>query len=105
MPNKQSPYISSSAISIQVNTPKKIQPNTLAAVLHNVELYNKGQRGKVEAELEAAIPHLFKAGAFTLFSPEEWMAGNNPGRALVGRLALEYVETNSWLGIGGCSAC
>ncbi len=61
-------------------------------MLHNIDLYNSGERGDVEKELELAIPTLMKAGLFDLFSPEEWIAGSNPGRRLVGELAKRYLS-------------
>lgn len=65
----------------------KAQTGTVATMLHNVALYNAGERGTVEEELKTAIPTLFKVGLFDLFPPEEWIAGDNPGRRFVGELA------------------
>ena len=61
-------------------------------MLRNVALYNAGQRGQVEDELALAVPTLVKVGLFDLFPPEEWMAGTNAGRALVGQYAKRYVD-------------
>ncbi len=66
------------------------QTGTVATMLHNVTLYNNGERGRVEAELRLAIPTLFKLGLFDLFAPEEWIQGNNPGRKFLGEEALQY---------------
>ena len=66
------------------------QTGTVATMLYNIERYNRGERGAVEEELRLAIPTLFKVGLFDLFSVEEWIAGNNPGRKLVGELAIQY---------------
>ena len=116
MPNKSLSYIqpvqaskpaagkNENIPSVKIKPISRVQTGTMTALLHNIELYNKGQRGKVEMELESAIPQLFKVGLFKLFSPQEWMNGTDAGRALVGRLALEYLESNSWLGLG-CSSC
>ena len=64
-----------------------VQTGTVAAMLHNVARFNAGERGQVEAELALAVPTLIQVGLFDLFAPEEWMAGDNPGRARVGQLA------------------
>lgn len=114
MPNKQLQYIKqlkginekildhSEKISLAVPaTSNAAAPtdavNPVTSLLHLIDLYNKGQRGRVEFELEQTIPQLFKAGLFDLFPPEDWIQGNNEGRELVGRLALEYIEANSWV--------
>lgn len=68
----------------------RVQTGTVATLLHNITLYNAGERGPVERELAAAIPTLFKVGLFDLFPPAEWIAGDNPGRRLVGELALTH---------------
>lgn len=68
----------------------RVQTGTVATLLHNITLYNAGERGRVETELAAAIPTLFKVGLFDLFPPAEWIAGDNPGRRHVGELALAY---------------
>ena len=70
----------------------RVQTGTVATMLHNIELYNRGERGEVERELELAVPTLCRIGLFQLFSPEEWMAAaDNPGRRFVGRKAREYL--------------
>ncbi|MFT4194027.1 hypothetical protein [Ottowia sp.] len=68
----------------------RVQTGTVATMLHNIARYNAGERGDIEHELALAIPTLFKVGLFELFPPAEWIAGDNPGRAFVGRLALEH---------------
>lgn len=68
----------------------RVQTGTVATLLHNITLYNAGERGRVETELAAAIPTLFKVGLFDLFPPAEWIAGDNPGRHHVGKLALAH---------------
>lgn len=70
----------------------KVQTGTVATMLHNIQLYNAGERGQVEEELRLSIPTLFKVGLFDLFSPEEWVSGSNPGRKFVGQVALEYTK-------------
>lgn len=71
-------------------------PNDLvAALLHNLALYNAGTRGEVERELELAIPSLVKMGLVGLFSPEEWCNGNNPGRQFVGLKAEAYLAAHN----------
>jgi hypothetical protein len=73
----------------------KVQTGTVAAMLHNVALFNSGERGQVEKELELAVPTLIKVGLFELFSPEEWIAGGNPGRALVGSVAKRVLAKSA----------
>ncbi|HTS22493.1 MAG TPA: hypothetical protein VMN79_11875 [Casimicrobiaceae bacterium] len=75
--------------AVKLKDGSSVQTGTVATMLHNVALYNAGHRGQVERELELAVPTLIKVGLFELFPPEEWIAGNNPGRAFVGRLARE----------------
>lgn len=70
----------------------RVQTGTVATVLHNIGLYNAGQRGEVERELALAIPTLFKVGLFDLFPPADWASAGNPGRALVGELAAAYAR-------------
>jgi hypothetical protein len=67
-----------------------VQTGTVATMLHNIYLYNAGERGSIEQELIKSIPTLFKVGLFDLFSPEDWIAGDNAGRSFVGRYAKNY---------------
>jgi hypothetical protein len=76
---------------VQLKDGSKVQTGTVATMLRNIELYNAGERGEIEKELEAAIPTVAKVGLFDLFPPEEWIAGNNQGRRLVGTLAAQYL--------------
>lgn len=70
----------------------RVQTGTVATMLHNIDLYNQGERGEVERELELAVPTLCRIGLFQLFSPEEWSASDdNPGRRFVGLKAREYL--------------
>ncbi|MEI8595269.1 DUF7709 family protein [Photobacterium sp. Hal280] len=69
----------------------KVQTGTVATMLHNIALYNAGQRGAIEKELTLAIPTLIKIGLFDLFSPDEWANGTNPGRRFVGLTAKQYL--------------
>jgi hypothetical protein len=80
--------------SIKLKDGSKIQTGTVATLLHNVSLYNSGERGRVEVELKLAIPTLLRAGLFDLFNPEEWIKGNNPGRRFVGEEARRYLSEN-----------
>ena len=73
--------------AVQLKDGSTVQTGTVAAMLHNVELYNAGARGEIENELALAVPTLIKVGLFELFDADEWIAGGNPGRAYVGRLA------------------
>ena len=76
----------------------QLQTGTVAAMLHNVALYNAAEasaRGEIEHDLEQAIPTLVKIGLFALFSPDEWCSGNNPGRQFVGLKAKEYLAANA----------
>ncbi|MBT0570199.1 hypothetical protein KIK84_07670 [Curvibacter sp. CHRR-16] len=81
--------------SVQLKDGSRVQTGTVATMLHNINLYNAGERGPVEAELELAIPTLIKVGLFDLFPPEEWMHGGNPGRRRVGEMAQAYLVHNS----------
>lgn len=76
--------------AVQLKDGTRVQTGTVAAMLHNIGLYNAGARGEVEQALRLAVPTLFKVGLFELFPPQEWIAGDNPGRAFVGRLAQEH---------------
>ena len=69
-----------------------LKDGTVAAMLHNIKLYNSGERGLIETELEAAIPTLIKIGFFDLFPPEEWIETNNEGRRFVGQATLKYMS-------------
>ena len=73
----------------------RVQTGTVATVLCNIGLYNQGERGAVERELEMAIPTLFKVGLFDLFPPAQWASPDNPGRSLVGQLAADYARRNA----------
>jgi hypothetical protein len=77
---------------VKLKDGSKVQTGTVATMLHNIRLYNEGQRGAIEQELIMAIPTLFKVGMFDLFSPKEWMVGNNPGRQFVGEYAQRHLD-------------
>ena len=61
-------------------------------MLQNALLYNAGERGEVERELELAIPTLVQVGLFELFDVDEWIVGHNPDRSYVGALAKRYLQ-------------
>ncbi|MBJ8446043.1 DUF7709 family protein [Acinetobacter bereziniae] len=71
----------------------KVQTGTVATMLHNIDLYNQGLRGEVEKELILAIPTLIKVGLFDLFSPDEWISGDNLGRRFVGEKAKQFLAS------------
>lgn len=81
--------------TVRLKDGSQVQTGTVAAMLHNVSLYNAGQRGTVEEELRLAVPTLFKVGLFDLFSPDEWIAGSNPARTFLGHAAKEYLSHKS----------
>ena len=54
--------------SVRLKDGSKVQTGTVATMLHNVKLYNSGERGQVEKELRLAVPTLIKVGLFELFS-------------------------------------
>lgn len=81
--------------AVRLKDGSKVQTGTVATMLYNVDRYNAGARGDVERELELAVPTLLKVGLFTLFPPEEWIHGENPGRRFVGRKAREYLDRHS----------
>ena len=68
------------------------QTGTVATMLHNIKLYNASEQGHIEEELKLSIPTLIKVGLFELFSPEEWIAGNNPGRVFLGTEVKRYLN-------------
>ncbi|OCZ63257.1 DUF7709 family protein [Acinetobacter seifertii] len=70
----------------------KVQTGTVATMLHNIDLYNAGQRGQIEEELKIAIPTLIKIGLFDLFDVDEWISGTNAGRTFVGLHAKTYLQ-------------
>ncbi len=70
----------------------RVQTGTVATMLHNIALYNAGERGDVERELEAAVPTVARVGLFELFPPSMWIEGDNPGRRFVGLQALEWMR-------------
>lgn len=76
---------------VQLKDGSRVQTGTVATMLHNIMLYNAGERGEIEQDLVSAIPTLVKVGLFELFSPEEWISGNNLGRKFVGECAKTYL--------------
>jgi hypothetical protein len=77
---------------VELKDGSRVQTGTVATMLHNINLYNKGARGDVERELELSIPTLFKIGLFDLFSPSDWVIGDNEGRRFIGEKAFEYIK-------------
>lgn len=72
-----------------------VPTGTVGALLINIKSYDAGdnnERVEIEQAIRATVPVLKKVGMFNLFSPEEWQHGGSPGRALVGRLALELED-------------
>lgn len=67
----------------------RVQTGTFATLIHNINLYNKGERGDIENEMRLAVETLGNIGLFSLFTPDEWMNTDNRGRYLVGILARE----------------
>ncbi|KAF1017735.1 hypothetical protein [Acinetobacter sp.] len=79
--------------AVKLKDGSTVQTGTVATMLYNIDLYNSGLRGEIEQELILAIPTLFKVGLFDLFSPDEWISGNNPGRRFVGEKAKEFLAS------------
>lgn len=79
--------------AVKLKDGSTVQTGTVATMLYNIDLYNSGLRGEIEQELILAIPTLFKVGLFALFSPDEWISGNNPGRRFVGEKAKEFLAS------------
>jgi len=77
---------------VKLKDGSSVQTGTIATMLYNIKLYNAGERGNVELELEASIPTLIKVGLFDLFGIDEWIAGDNPGRRFVGRKAKKFID-------------
>jgi hypothetical protein len=73
---------------------RKVPTGTVGALLVNIKLYdegNKERRAELEPAIQSAIPTLTKVGMFDLFAPDEWTSESSPGRALVGKLAKDYL--------------
>ncbi|KAK9802258.1 hypothetical protein SCARD494_00191 [Seiridium cardinale] len=73
-----------------------VQTGTVGALLINIKSYNEAHAAgdqnkmvKMEDAIRSSLPLLKKVGMFDLFAPEEWIQGNNEGRRLVGKFALE----------------
>ena len=79
-------------VKLKDGTP--VQTGTVAMMLHNIKLYNMGERGRIEEELKLSIPTLIKVGLFELFSLEEWIQGNNPGRKFLGQELQNFLNKN-----------
>ncbi|KAL7904949.1 hypothetical protein GGI35DRAFT_190675 [Trichoderma velutinum] len=74
---------------------QKVPTGTVGALLVNIKIYdasNDEERKSIEPAIRAAIPVLQRVGMFDLFKPQEWIQGGSPGRALVGKLAIEQGE-------------
>ncbi|KAI1077054.1 hypothetical protein F5B20DRAFT_280476 [Whalleya microplaca] len=74
-----------------------VQTGTVGALLINIRTYNeahaagdKEKTAQLEEAMRGALPLLDKVGLFGLFTPEEWIQGNNAGRSAVGRLYQEF---------------
>lgn len=80
--------------NVELKDGSRVQTGTVATMLYNIGLYNAGERGQVERELELAIPTLVKVGLFDLFAPQDWIDGANPGRRFVGEQARKYLENH-----------
>ncbi|AWV06354.1 DUF7709 family protein [Marilutibacter maris] len=78
--------------AVRLKDGSTVQTGTVATMLHNIGLYNAGERGEVERQLELAVPTLIKVGLFELFPPSEWLAGDNPGRRFVGLKARALLD-------------
>ncbi|MDQ1088972.1 MULTISPECIES: hypothetical protein [unclassified Siphonobacter] len=78
--------------TVQLKDGTTVQTGTIATLLHNINLYNLSKSEKIQHELKAAIPTLFKVGLFDLFPPAEWLNTNNEGRKFVGNAAIEYLQ-------------
>lgn len=78
--------------AVKLKDGSRVRTGTVAAMLQNVALYDAGERGEIERELESAIPTLVKVGLFDLFSPGEWISGSSPGRRFVGERAKAYLS-------------
>lgn len=78
--------------SVKLKDGSTVQTGTVATMLHNIQLYNSGERGAIEDELILAIPTLFKVGLFDLFPINEWINGDNAGRKFIGEQAKIYLK-------------
>ncbi|WP_374517461.1 DUF7709 family protein [Undibacterium squillarum] len=80
---------------VKLKDGSQVQTGTVATMLVNIALYNEGQRGLVEEELRLSVPTLIKVGLFDLFPPQDWIAGDNPGRRYVGMIAQALLTENT----------
>ncbi|KAI1364582.1 hypothetical protein F5Y08DRAFT_204715 [Xylaria arbuscula] len=71
----------------------KVQTGTVGALLVNIRSYNTayaaGDTAQIQAlrtSFEASLPLLDRVGLFDLFTPDEWVQGQNEGRKVVGQL-------------------
>ncbi|PWY90198.1 hypothetical protein BO70DRAFT_426573 [Aspergillus heteromorphus CBS 117.55] len=107
MTNSSNPdLVALNSLTLGTNMPEvtlpdgsKVQTGTVGTLLINIRAYNRAyavgdhaQMETLQAGLKAAVPLLQRVGMFDLFRPEEWIAGENEGRRLVGRMYQELVE-------------
>ncbi len=78
--------------AVKLKDGSRVQTGTVATMLYNIMLYNQGERGAIERELELSVPTLIRIGLFELFPVDEWIAGYNPGRRFVGERAKAWLE-------------
>lgn len=74
--------------------PSVARADLLALLLSHLEQYQQRQAAGLpvcNAELTALVPSLVDAGIFTLFTPAEWIAGDNSPRRIIGLAAQEYL--------------
>jgi hypothetical protein len=72
----------------------KVPTGTVGALLVNIRKYDAGsveEQRAIEPMIKASLPILLKVGIFQLFTPDEWIRGESPGRTLVGTLAKEML--------------
>ncbi|KAK3186955.1 hypothetical protein K4F52_004399 [Lecanicillium sp. MT-2017a] len=73
----------------------KVPTGTVGALLLNIKAYDAAttaaERAALEPAIRAAVPVLQQVGMFDLFRPAEWVSGESPGRALVGKVAMEQM--------------
>lgn len=50
--------------SVTLKDGSQVQTGTVAAMLQNIERYNRGEQGEVESDLRLATSTLFKVGLF-----------------------------------------
>ena len=58
---------------------------------------------ELKQNMSLALPMLHRVGFFDLFTPDEWIKGQNQGRKVVGQLYLDFLASLPESSAGGQS--